>query len=93
MVGTTIANLLGCAAIGAFSEYVAAEVFVSERLRLALQVGFLGGLTTFSTFAAESAGLAFGGRIPMASVYILANLLLGWIVLIAASLLVKGAMG
>ncbi|MFK8113522.1 MAG: CrcB family protein [Rubripirellula sp.] len=92
MLGTTIANVLGCAAIGAFAQYTQTEGLVSERMRLAVQVGFLGGLTTFSTFASESAALAGSGRLPLSSLYVAANLLLGWAVLVAAAAIVKGWM-
>lgn len=56
-MGTLAANLaggllIGCA-IGLF-EHVQA---LPPTLRLAVFTGFLGGLTTFSTFSAESAGL------------------------------------
>ena len=93
MLGTTIANVLGCAAIGAFSQYTLADGLVSERMRLAIQVGFLGGLTTFSTFAAESSGMASTGRLSMASLYVAANLLLGWFALAVAATAVKGTLG
>lgn len=93
ILGTTVANLLGCAAIGAFSQYIQAGGQVGERMWLMVQVGFLGGLTTFSTFAAESAGLASSGRIPLASLYVAANLLLGWAAVVAAGAVVKGTLG
>jgi CrcB protein len=93
MLGTTIANVLGCAAIGAFSQYTLADGMVSERMRLAIQVGFLGGLTTFSTFAAESSGMASSGRLSVASLYVAANLLLGWLALALAATAVKGTLG
>ena len=89
MLGTTIANVVGCAAIGGLAVYVESGGLISERLALALRVGFLGGLTTFSTFAAESAALAGQERWPGYSVYVGANLLLGWAVLVAASSLMK----
>ena len=92
MLGTTIANVLGCAAIGAFAQYTQTEGLVSERIRLAIQVGFLGGLTTFSTFAAEGASLAGSGRVPLASFYVAANLLFGWAALVTAATIVKGMM-
>ncbi len=56
MLGTTLSNLIGCAAIGAFSEYVIAVEHLSAPSQLAVRVGLLGGLTTFSTFAYESVG-------------------------------------
>ncbi len=93
MLGTTIVNVLGCAALGALSQYTLADGILSERLRLALQVGFLGGLTTFSTLAAESSGLTASGRVPMAGLYVGANLLLGWAALAIAGGMVKGSIG
>ena len=83
--GTTVANVLGCAALGGLIQYTAAEQGIDERLQLAIQVGLLGGLTTFSTFAAESAQLATAGRLPLASLYMAANLLLGWAALVGAA--------
>ena len=88
MLGTTIANVLGCAAIGAFAQYTMNADF-PDRLRLAIQVGVLGGLTTFSTFAAESATLAGNDRIPAASFYVAANLVFGWAALVIAAAIVK----
>lgn len=90
--GTTLANVLGCAAIGALTEYFRLSDSVSEPTQLAIRVGFLGGLTTFSTFALESVALAESGRWPLASLYVLANLVLGWAVLITAAALIKGWM-
>jgi len=92
MLGTTIANVVGCAAIGAMAQYVLVEGLVSERTRLAIQVGFLGGLTTFSSFAAESTALAQSGRWSTSGFYVVANLFLCWVALIAAAALVKGSM-
>lgn len=94
--GTIAANVLGCALIGAFATYVdirnlGQEMF-PERLRLAIQVGFLGGLTTYSTFAAEKAMLIGSGRIGLGSAYIAANILLGWLVLVLAAEGVKSWM-
>jgi CrcB protein len=71
-------------------EFAAVDGMMGERSRLALQVGFLGGLTTFSTFAAESASLAWDGRTGWATAYVAANFLLGWAVLFAAAQWVKG---
>jgi fluoride exporter len=92
MLGTTIANVVGCAAIGAFVEYTVAEGYVSERIQLAIRVGLLGGLTTFSTFSFESVALAEGGRWSASGLYVASNLMLGWVALVAAAAIVKGWM-
>ena len=56
-LGTLAANVLGGflmgIALGVFTEFETLPVFV----RLAATTGFLGGLTTFSTFSAETVTL------------------------------------
>jgi CrcB protein len=91
MLGTTIANVLGCAAIGALAEIIVLG-HVSPRTQLAVQTGFLGGLTTFSSFALESAVLADTGRYALAGMYVLANLFLGWAALLSAAVVARGWM-
>ena len=91
--GTTIANVLGCALLGGLIGWGDADEFLSERTLLALRVGFLGSLTTFSTFAAESSMLANEGRWGGSGIYVAANLLIGWAVLMAATNVVKGWVG
>ena len=92
MLGTTVSNVLGCGLIGALIAYGAVDNNLSERMALAIRVGFLGGLTTFSTFAAESAGLTTEGRWLVSGLYVTANLFLGWGALFLGSSLVRGWM-
>jgi CrcB protein len=56
-MGTLAANLLGGFLAGLCLEYFARNAAVPPELRLAATTGFLGGLTTFSTFSAETAAL------------------------------------
>jgi len=91
-LGTTIANVLGCAAVGALSQYILLSGHVSARVILGIQVGFIGSLTTFSTFALDSTVMASTGRWGLGGLYVLSNLVLGWAVLLAAGALVKGWM-
>lgn len=49
--GTLLVNLVGCFCLGFL--YRLGSPYVSENLRLAVGVGFLGGLTTFSSFGTE----------------------------------------
>jgi CrcB protein len=90
LIGTTVVNLIGCAAIGGFAEVILVNNSVSERTQLLIRVGFLGGLTTFSTFAGESAALADEGRWIACGLYVAGNMLLGWTALVLTAMLVKG---
>jgi CrcB protein len=49
--GTLLVNLVGCFCLGFLLRLGAP--YVSENLRLAVGVGLLGGLTTFSSFGTE----------------------------------------
>ncbi len=52
-LSTFIANVLGSFIIGFLSAYFMNRMELSDVCRLALTVGFCGGLTTFSTFSLE----------------------------------------
>lgn len=52
-LGTLIANLAGGYLIGLAIAFFAQHPGISPEWRLLLVTGFLGGLTTFSTFSAE----------------------------------------
>ena len=48
-----------------------------EQWRIPIATGFLGSLTTFSTFAVESITLMEGGQWKSAVIYLLSHLLMG----------------
>jgi len=52
-VGTLTANILGGFLIGVAMEWFSRHLGLPPELRLLAVTGFLGGLTTFSTFSAE----------------------------------------
>lgn len=61
--GTLIVNVLGCFLIAAILQTALDAGGFSDTVRLALSTGFLGGLTTYSSFAYETVRLARdGGR-------------------------------
>ena len=68
--GTLAANLIGGYLIGVAMESLSAPLGMAPELRLLLITGFLGGLTTFSTFSAEVARLLQQGRLALAGIEI-----------------------
>ncbi|MBF0285076.1 MAG: fluoride efflux transporter CrcB [Magnetococcales bacterium] len=57
-LGTLAANLLGGYLVGAAVAWFGQHAGIPPEWRLFAITGFLGGLTTFSTFSAEVVGLA-----------------------------------
>ena len=73
-LGTLVANLVGGYLIGlAVAVFEQAASFAPE-LRLLIITGFLGGLTTFSSFSAESVQLIGSGRYGWAAAHTLLHL-------------------
>ncbi|MBP2673869.1 MAG: camphor resistance protein CrcB [Deltaproteobacteria bacterium] len=70
--GTFAVNILGAFLIGLIMEFSLRSALVSQELRVGLTIGFLGGLTTFSTFSYETFRLLESGQLLQA----LANALL-----------------
>jgi len=60
--GTLAANLIGGYLVGVAVEYFSQQGGVPLELRLLVITGFLGGLTTFSSFSAEAVGLLMQSR-------------------------------
>ena len=65
-LGTLAANLLGGYLIGLAVAFFNHHPLVSPEYRLLIITGFLGGLTTFSTFSAEVTSLLQSGRFSWA---------------------------
>ena len=61
-LGTLAANWIGAYCIGLASAYFGAHTAVPPAVKLLLATGFLGGLTTFSSFSLEAVQLLQLGR-------------------------------
>ena len=79
-MGTLVANLLGGYLIGVAVAVFQMQVEVSPEMRLFIITGFLGGLTTFSSFSAEVVALAqraeYGWAVGTISLHLFGSLLM-----------------
>lgn len=71
--GTFVVNIIGAYLIGLIMEIGMRSTLISDTVRLGLTVGFLGGLTTFSTFSYETFSLLEDGRFLVAFANIMAS--------------------
>ena len=75
--GTLAVNVIGCFAMGALAEWLALhDAGVSHDTKLFLATGILGGFTTFSAFALDTAVLWQRGDSGTTLLYVLASLVL-----------------
>lgn len=81
--GTLLANLLGCFLIGLLAGYLSSGRVIASHHQLAIRTGFLGSLTTFSTFALEAYSLAGERNWLLGFGYVLLTLVLGLVTLAA----------
>lgn len=72
-VGTLAVNVIGSFLIGLIMEFGVRSTLMSPLLRTGLAIGFLGGLTTFSTFSYETFRLLEDGEILAALTNVLAS--------------------
>lgn len=74
-LGTLAANLIGGYLIGVVIEYFFQQGAMPQELRLFVITGFLGGLTTFSSFSAEAAELMMRAQYGWAALMISSHLI------------------
>lgn len=86
--GTLAANLIGGYLIGVAVVALTLKSALPPEMRLLVTTGFLGGLTTFSTFSAEVVGLLergqFGWALTTAGVHLGGSLTLTWMGMMSA---------
>jgi len=72
-IGTMAVNVIGCFLIGLLGTALSGPLLVRPEYRMAVLVGFLGGMTTFSSFANETLQLALDAQPWRAGVNIVAS--------------------
>ena len=95
-LGTLSANLIGGYLIGFFVAFFAANTSLAPEWRLIIIAGFLGGLTTFSTFSAEIVTLIQEGRLVLACgavlLHVVGSIIMTFIGIASYSLIQKGVL-
>ncbi len=71
--GTLLVNVIGAYLIGVTMELGMRSTVIPDTMRIGLTVGFMGGLTTFSTFSYETFKLLDDGQLLFAFANITAS--------------------
>ncbi|MFC1829047.1 fluoride efflux transporter CrcB [Thermodesulfobacteriota bacterium] len=87
--GTFMANMVGCFFIGISFALVERTNLLSPSARLFFMTGFLGALTTFSTYALETIVSVRGETVSIAFLNFFLNNALGLVLVIAGMWIVR----
>ena len=75
--GTLTINILGCFFIGLIASLTESRFSFTPELRIFVQIGILGGFTTFSTFGYETFSLIRDGQFLLGAANILLQVFVG----------------
>lgn len=96
-LGTLLANLAGAYMVGVAVALFTSHPGLPPEARLFVITGFLGGLTTFSTFSAEVVSLLSGGQagwaLAAAGAHLLGSLLLTLLGIVSGNFLLRALAG
>lgn len=81
-VGTLLVNVVGSFLLAVIAG-LGLQGILSPEARLALGTGFVGAMTTFSTFELETDVLLRQGEFGRAAAYVLGNFLVGYLAILA----------
>jgi len=91
-----VVNIIGAFFIGLIMEMSLRSTIIPATVRLGLTVGFMGGLTTFSTFSYETLKLLEDGQFLIAFANIVASvavcLVFTWLGTITIRTLIQGGL-
>ena len=87
--GTLVVNVIGSFCLGALMFLAEERAALSPQAKLCLCVGFMGALTTFSTFGFETMALIRQRELVMAAANIGANVILAVIAVLLGQLAIK----
>ena len=77
-IGTLVVNLLGCFLIGLFSGILNTKfISIDENFKNYINIGFLGGFTTFSSFSQDFFNLVNNSNYLLAFIYIFISVFFG----------------
>ena len=88
--GTLIVNLAGCFLLGALLQIASATHLIPPPWPAIIGIGFLGALTTFSTFGAETFVMLTGQQLGAAVRHVGLHIVLGVAAIWAGDGLVRG---
>lgn len=89
-VGTLIANLVGCLILGFCFVYLQKA---APAVRMGVMVGFIGALTTFSTYCLESMTLVSQRQMLFAAMNLIGSVVLGLIAVFLGMVLARSILG
>lgn len=75
--GTLVINILGCFFIGLLASLAESRVALTAEIRTFIQIGILGGFTTFSTFGYETFTLLRDGQFLLGISNVLLQIMVG----------------
>jgi CrcB protein len=75
--GTFLVNVLGSLLIGLLAGYNLRTMHINHEFQALLIAGFLGGFTTFSSFAFENTVMLQNGKIMLFAMYLSATIVAG----------------
>lgn len=75
--GTLIINVLGCFFIGFVGSLAESRLSLTPQVRIFIQIGILGGFTTFSTFGYETFSLVRDGQLLLGLANVILQVMVG----------------